>query len=722
MECKACWSFCPSMGIKRIEKALALVLSLGTVAACKADDLEASTSSIAIRAHAEERTFCGSDPDAIEARIDDLLAQMSLKQKALQMHGAWILPSSDGLWTTRRDPVLDIPGFAMIDGPRGVSSSVGNATAFPVGMARGATWDPGLEERVGEAIGSEARASGASVLLAPTINLLRHPRWGRAQETYGEDPFHLARMGVGFIVGAQRQVIATAKHFAVNSIENTRFAVNVQVDERILREIYLPHFRAAVQEAQVGSVMTAYNRMNGTYCGENPHLLSDILKGEWGFRGFAVSDWFLGTRSTVPAARAGLDIEMPVGLYYDLPIVLAVVFGALDEAVVDEAVRRILRAKLCFALDTNPPVIEPERRETPEHLALALEMARRGIVLLENRGGLLPLDRSGSPRVAVIGPLADVENIGDTGSSAVNPSEVITPLEGLRALAGKAVIEHVIGDPTSPDNEAILARADLVAVFVGLTSDDEGEGQVGAGDRDSLELPAADQELIADVAARSDRVAVVLEGGAAITMGTWADQVEGIVMAWYPGARGGTAIAEILFGDTNPAGRLPIVFPRAESDLPPFDNVSLDVTYDYHGYRHLDRLATEPLYPFGFGLSYTSFHYSNLVAPPTLAADGSVDISFDVTNTGSVAGIETPQLYVSYPDSQAERVVRELKGFARVELEPNETATVTLTLRASDLAFFDTSSGRWVVEAVAHGLHVGSHSHALPLETTINVE
>src|SRR5262249_10838371 len=333
--------------------------------------------------------FCGDAGAAVEKRIDALLAQMTLDEKLAQMHGTGFSLSAAA--RTAANDRLHIPGLAMIDGPRGVGAIVGHATAFPVGSARGATWDPALEERVGEAVGTEARAKGASMILAPTINILRHPRWGRAQETYGEDTFHLGRMATGYVRGAQGHVIANPKHFAANTIENTRFNVDVSVDERTLREVYLPHFRMAVQDGHAASVMSAYNLVNGQYCGENTHLLHDVLKGDWGFQGFVESDWFLGTRSTVPSALAGRRLEMPQAGYYGKPPADAVAAGQVPQATIDEAVRRILRAQLCSRLDTDPPQVDPTQVETQAHTDLALEVAREGIVVLRNEGAVLPL-------------------------------------------------------------------------------------------------------------------------------------------------------------------------------------------------------------------------------------------------------------------------------------------------------------------------------------------
>jgi beta-glucosidase len=690
----------------------ALAECLLTAAAAAADG--------AVAAEYRDEGFCGEASDAVEQQIDALISQMTLEEKVDQMHGTGAFVG--GIWQTPVLARLGVPGFGMTDGPRGVGTFTGPATTFPVGMARGATWDRALEERVGEAIGAEARANGASVLLAPTINILRHPRWGRAQETYGEDTVHLGRMGVGFIQGAQQHVIASAKHFAANSIEDTRFLVDVSVDERTLREVYLPHFRMAVEQAHVGSVMSAYNKVNGQYCGENYPLLHDVLKGDWGFRGFVESDWVFGTHSTEPSAIAGLDIEMPVNIYFGAPLVAAVTAGDIPMAVIDTAVRRILRAKLCFRLDTEPPVLDPDQVETQAHLDLALEVAREGIVLLKNVGAALPLERSQVGSIVVVGDLAAVANLGDHGSSSVTPSFAVTPLDGILAGAGGVPVTHVAGPPLSPGDQAAVAAAGAVVVVAGLTFADEGEGLVAAGDRDGLGLSAAQEAMIGAVAALNSRTIVVLEGGSAIAM-PWVADVPAILMAWYPGQLGGNAIADVLFGDVNPSGKLPITFPVAEADLPPFDNVSLAVTYDYyHGYRHLDRNGTDPLFPFGFGLSYTTFQYSNLaLARSTVHPRGRIRATVDVTNTGAVAGDEIAQLYVGALGSGVDRAVKELKAFARVHLEPGETRTVPFEVPAADLAFWDVAASRWEIEPISYRVRVGASSRDLPLEATFAV-
>ena len=692
--------------------------SVGDLTTCLLDQAEAA-SDAALAAEFPDTGFCGDSGAAVEQRIDALLAQMTLADKIDQMHGVAIA----GVSHTAANPSLGIPGIVMMDGPRGVGVTGGHATAFPVGIARGATWNPALEHDVGEAMGREARAKGVSMLLAPTINLLRHPRWGRAQETYGEDTVHVGEMAVGFVRGVQTQIIGNPKHFAGNSIEDTRFSVDVQIDERTLREIYLPHFRAAVQRGHAAAVMSAYNKLNGFYCGENAHLLTDVLKDDWSFRGFVESDWVLGTRSTVPSLQAGLDIEMPSGLHYGQPLADAVAADPALEPLIDAAVRRILRAQLCFRLDTDPPVVDPSQVEMPATAELAREVARQGIVLLKNTGSTLPLQAAQLQTIAVIGDLAAFANLGDVGSSTVSPSHSVTPLDGIRARAGAIAVTQYAAVPFPPADAAAIASADVAIVVAGLDYRDEGENLIAAGDRKSLALPRDQDTLIADTAALNPHTIVVLEGSGPVLM-PWLADVPAVVMAWYPGQEGGSAIADVLFGDVVPSGKLPLSFPVAEADLPPFDNVSLAVTYDYfHGYRYLDHNGVAPLFPFGFGLSYTQFAYANLTLDRTaIAPNGSLRVTADVTNVGSVAGDEIAQLYVGYGASSVTRAVRDLKGFSRLHLEPGETKTVVFTVRAADLGFWDTVANGWQVEPISYTVEVGPSSRDLPLSAPFQIQ
>jgi len=668
---------------------------------------------------------CSSDGGVdLEQRVDELVAQMTLEEKVAQMSGdsGIFLPDGGTLWGVPGVERLGVPRFTMSDGPRGLGSVQG-ATTFPVGMARSATWEPELEGRVGAAMGRELRAAGGNILLAPTINNLRHPSWGRSQETYGEDVHLLSRMAVAFVDGVQEYALANPKHYAANSIEDTRFEVDVTIDERTLREIYLKHFRAAVLEGGAASVMSAYNSVNGQFCGENEHLIRDILKGEWGFDGFVLSDWIFGTQSTLGSALNGLDIEMPIAMVYGEPLLAAVEDGDVPESVIDDAVRRMVRKKLQYGLD-QPSGLSESVIGSDEHLALAREAAAEGSVLLKNASNTLPLDMGALTRIAVVGLLADTPNTGDNGSSNTRPDFVVTPLQGIEEAVGEAVeVDHIGKDVLNAADVATIEAADAVIVVTGLTFEDEGEGLIGAGDRDELGLSAVREALIKDAAAANPKTVVVLEGGGAITMGNWLPDIEALLMVWYPGQMGGYSIADLLFGELNPSGKLPISFPTVLDQLPPFDNESLEVAYEYfHGYRYLDRNDSTPEFPFGFGLSYTTFSIDNLEASQTQAESGDVvRFSLDVTNSGSVAGAEVVQLYVTYPGSMVERAERELKGFAKVTVQPGATVTVEIDLPVNDLAYYDVDASAWVLEGLDHEIHVGTSSRDLPLSTTLSV-
>ncbi len=675
----------------------------------------------------------GPGAAAIEARLDEIIDDLSLEEKVAQMAGSFIF-TIRGLWHTPGIERFGLPGYRMTDGPRGLTTNsplygaVGQSpsTCFPVGMARGATFDVELEERIGRAIGLEVRAVGGNVVLAPVINILRQPGWGRAQETYGEDTHHIGRMGAAFIRGAQENVIASVKHFALNSIENTRFEVDVQIGERALREIYLPHFKKAVMEARAGSVMTAYNSSNGYFCSENQHLLSEILKGEWGFDGFVESDWLWGTHSTAAAVNAGLDIEMPFADHFGDKLLNAVTAKEVSLETIDGAVRRILRKQLEFELDTRSYDAAPDMVDEKVHGDLALEAAAKSIVLLKNDEAALPLDREEVTSIAVVGSFAEIGRTGDEGSSNVNPAYLITPMDGLQNRAGSVEIRSFPEDLLSAENKADIGAADAAIVIVGFTPEQEGERldifNTG-GDRDILDLSVEHEALIREVSDSNQRTIVVIEAGSAVTMESWHADVEAVLLAWYPGQEGGNAIADVLFGDVNPSGRLPLSIPVSLAQLPEFDTSSTLVTYDYfHGYRHLDRHAETPRYPFGYGLSYTEFGYSGLMlSDDVIESDGVLAISLDVTNIGERAGSEVVQLYVSYQGSSVERAPKDLKGFARVQLEPGETQTVTINLPAEDLAFYDEQSSSWIVEELTYTAHVGPSAGDLPLEQSFQL-
>lgn len=629
--------------------------------------------------------WCPADAEAVKADVQGILAEMSLEAKVAQMAGDQTLPNDQGRYDTPEDTVHGIPAFRMVDGPRGASDETGPATAFPVAIARGATFDPDLERRVGEAIAQEVRAVGANVLLAPTINVLRHPRWGRSQETYGEDPHHLGVLGAAFVEGAQGPggVLAQPKHLAVNSIEDTRFDVDVQIDDSALHEVYLPHFRRTLLDAGAATVMSAYNGINGAPASESAPLLTGVLRDGWQWPGVVVSDWIWATETTAGAATAGLDVEMPRGVVYGEALVQAVESGEVDEARVDEAVRRILHTKLCFGLELGEPVLDPSLRNTAAHRALAQEVAERATVLLHHEAGALPLEPG--LEIAVGGRLANVENIGDDGSSAVLPPEVVTVWEGLEAAAASHDWTVLRAE------DVALDEVDAVVLVVGLTAADEGEGLIAAGDREGLELAAEDREAIAAAARENDRVIVILEGGGALLVEGWIDDVEAALMAWYPGQEGGTALARLLAGEVPFTGRLPFVLPVAEDDLPTFDNTSLEVVYDHwHGYRHLEREGTAPRYPYGHGLALTDF----ALGETTVAVDeAGWTLRVPVENTGERAGVDTVFAFAGWADPPAGRPARQLVGFTQLALEPGEMGTAEIFVEADALDIFE--DGHW---------------------------
>jgi beta-glucosidase len=661
--------------------------------------------------------------EEIELEAGRLLEEMSLEEKIQQMSGdtPYLLGMFEMMRAYNTHPLpagenqrLGIPGIRFSDGPRGVVMY--HSTCFPVSMGRGASWDTDLEARIGDAIGVEARAQGANFFGGVCINLLRHPAWGRAQETYGEDPYHLGEMGAALVGGVQRHMMACIKHYACNSMENARFKVDVKISERTLHEIYLPHFKRCI-EAGAASVMSAYNQVNGEYCGHNRTLLTDILRDQWGFEGFVVSDFIWGIRSASAAANAGLDIEMPFRYHYHRKLKRAVQKGDVAEATLDAAVLRILRQKLRFAQVGEPRRYDPQVVAGEEHRALAREAAVKSIVLLKNDpadGGepLLPLNLTKIKRIAVIGKLAAVGNTGDRGSSNVRPPAVVSPLEGIKAALDPQVAVQFHGGGKVDAAVKIAQVADAVIVVAGYTHKDEGEyipPGVG-GDRDSLALSPADEALILALAAANKNLIVVMMGGSAVITEAWRDQVPALLMAWYPGMEGGHALADILLGKANPSAKLPCAFPKSTEQLPFFDKKADSIEYGYyHGYRLMDKKGNEPAFSFGFGLSYTTFNYDELQVETAQAAqDGVLEASVRVSNTGAMGGDEIVQLYTGCLDTQVDRPVKELKAFSRIRLEPGETKRVRFSLPVQRLAYYDETHHGWVVEPGRYQVFIGS--------------
>jgi len=676
--------------------------------------------------------------DELDGYAGRLMAEMTLEEKVLQMSGdsylsfalPWLIGTPIAPWPSGTDRSIGVPPLRAADGPRGVG--VGRpTTCFPVAMARAAAWDRDLERRIGDAIGKEMRAQNANLWLGPCINVARHPLWGRSQESYGEDPYLLGEMAIPAIQGVQRHnVMACVKHYALYSIEETRHTVDVKADERTLREVYLPHFQRAV-DAGVATVMSSYNQVNGDYAAESRHLLREILKGEWGFRGIVISDWFYGVVDGPKAANAGLDIEMPEVAVFGRRLMAAIERGQVKRELIDEAVLRILRLRIDYATRPDAMTYGPALSHAPAHVALAREAAEKGMVLLKN-DGVLPLARRAIRSLAVLGALADADLLGDHGSSVVRPPSHVTPLAGLRAaLAGAA---RVVYEPGSDIAKARLAAqaADAVVVIAGFNYLDEGEynpytgvsRQDWGGDRKFLGLKPADRSLIQAAAAANSKTVVVLFGGAAITVEEWHEKVGAILMAFYPGERGGEALARVLLGDVNPSGKLPFTVPKDASQLPAFDDRSPTVTYGYyHGYTLVEKNGWVPRYPFGHGLSYTAYTYANLsLDSKTMKADGAVKVSVDVTNAGARPGEEIVQLYAGFPASKLDRPVKLLRGFDKVALAPGETKRLSFTLRARDLAYYDPHQQAWLVERVPHRVYVGPSSRPADLlEATVTV-
>jgi beta-glucosidase len=796
----------------------------------------------------------------VEERVDSILSQMTLEEKIDYLGGI-----ND--YYLRAIPRLGLPELKMSDGPLGVHN-YGVSTAYPAGIALAATWDPELASRVGDSLGRDARARGVHLFLGPGMNIYRAPMCGRNFEYFGEDPYLASRMAVAVIKGVQGQgVIATAKHFVGNNEEYDRYNISSDIDERTLREIYLPAFEACVKEAKVGVVMDAYNLVNGVHMTQNDYLNNQVLKKEWAFNGILMSDWD-ATHDGIAVVNGGLDLEMPWGKSMNRKNLLpAIQEGSVSIGVVDDKVRRILRKMIEFGFldrpqaDLNIPLYSQESRET------ALEAARDSIVLLKNSGALLPLDQTKLKTVAVFGPDAYPAVVGGGGSSLTKPFNAVSDLEGISNYLGtKVKVLYEVNHPpleevfensefvTEPNGEpglkgeyynnqelegspsltrtdrhidfkwgegsysadepvdhfsvrwtgyfipkktgdynfyssaddgvrlylndqkviddwlrhgetldtytahlesgrtykirfeyfeavgtatagfgvvsaeasigretkALAARADIAIVCVGFNPSLETEG----ADR-TFALPGGQDELIRQVTSVNKNTIVVITAGGNLDMTQWIDAVPVILHTWYPGQEGGTALAQILFGDYSPSGKLPASFERRWADNATFrsyypQDSEKRVKYSegiFVGYRHFDRSSVKPLFPFGYGLSYTTFGYSKLsVTPRNGNLNEPVTVSFDVKNIGRLPGAEIAQLYVGDTHSSIPRPVKELKGFAKVRLKSGETKRVSLTLDRRAFSYYDVNKRDWNAEAGDFAILVGSSSDKIELK------
>jgi len=795
----------------------------------------------------------------VEKRVDSILSKMTLDEKIEIIGGI-----ND--FYTRPIPRLGIPSLKMSDGPMGVHD-YGLTTAYPAGIALAASWDVDLAQRFGTAMGKDARARGVNFILAPGMNIYRAPMNGRNFEYFGEDPFLASRMAVSVIEGMQGQrVIATAKHFAGNNSEFARMTLSSDIDERTLREIYLPAFEASVKEAHVGAVMDAYNLVNGAYMTQNVHLNNEILKKEWGFDGILMSDWG-ATHDGIAAANGGLDLEMPSPTFMNRDALLpALKDGKILEATIDDKVRRILRKAIEFGFLDHPQTDNSIPSYSQEGREVALEVARGSMVLLKNSGNLLPLDENKVKTIAVIGPDAYPAVVGGGGSAETKPFNAVSYLEGIsNRLGTKAKVLYAVDVPpldevfessefvTSPGGETglkgeyfsneelkgtpalvrtdkhvhfdwgegsfaagepvdhfairwtgyfvpkesgdykfytsaddgvrlyvgdeiaiddwqphaqtldiatrhleggqaykirleyfesvgsaivgfgvaraeafvgretkpLAVKADAVIICVGFDPKTESEGF----DR-PFQLPGGQDELVRQISAVNKNVIVVLTAGGNVDMTRWIDNVPAILHAWYPGQDGGTALAQILFGDYSPSGKVPVSFERRWEDNPAFhsyypENGGSRVQYSegaFVGYRHFDRSATKPLFAFGSGLSYTTFSYSKLsVTPQTGNLNEPVSVSFDVKNTGHREAAEVSELYVGDSHASVPRPVKELKAFTKVNLKPGESRRVTLTLKRRAFSFYDVQKKDWNTEPGDFAILVGGASDNIQL-------
>lgn len=646
---------------------------------------------------------------------------------------------------------LGIPGTRFVDGPRGCVS--GHGTAFPVSMARGATWDVELEEQVGEVIGQEIRAMDGNFFGGVCINLPRHPAWGRIQETYGDDPYHLGEFGAALTRGTQKYVMACAKHYALNSMENARFQVDVTIDEADLHDVYLPHFKRCVDE-NVAAIMSAYNSVNGEWAGQNEYILTDVLRKQWGWKGITVSDFIWGLRDGGKSLNAGLDLEEPLTQQRGMHLRRQLAEGETSWEMVERAGVRLIAAQLRSYATRKEGTFDVKSMASAESRKLSRKAAARGMVLLKNDAvagsPVLPLEPGKVQSIAVIGRLALKGNMGDKGSSDVRPPSFVTPLEGIQAAfpgaqitvvgeddpkaaaeaARKAQVAVVVAGFTERDEgeyvgSDTMSRPELVALFpplppemeAAMASSSENEGNVimtsgdeYGGDRASLTLRPIDEEIIQAVAAANPRTVVSIVAAGAVLTEAWRQKVPAILMMWYAGMEGGHALADVLKGAQNPSGRLPFSIPTSTEHLPFFDRQATKITYDrFHGQRLLDKLGVAPAYPHGFGLSYTTFTIGDVKVSEV--SEGGARVKATVTNTGKRDGYHVVQVY-GRRATGAHAGELWLTGFAAVNVPAGKTVPVEVKVSFTPLALWDKKAKKRIFpEAGNVVLEVGAYAH-----------
>jgi Beta-glucosidase-related glycosidases len=662
------------------------------------------------------RVTITADTSRIEKTTDSLVNLMTTQEKVDQLHGTGTRSSADN---TR----LNIPGYYMSNGPAGVCiGSSGTASTFPGGAAISCTFDTAIIYKMGVALGEEIWAKGKYILEAPMINMVRDPRGGRDWETFGEDPYLAARISVAYCQGAQSvNCIVMPKHFVCNDLETNRTLYSSSVGERTLREIYAMPFEYTIKEGKAWSIMSAYNKVNDLYCCDNAHNLTDILKTDWGFRGFVCSDWN-SIKSTVPAANAGQDVEMPGATCFGTALANAVTLQQVTTDRLNDMTKRIIRAKVWAGVIGKLGAAVTQYAsdlKSSAHQQLARQIAQESIVLVKNEKfgtetiPVLPLDKSKT--VAVVGPYANIARLDAAGSGKTCPYLQVSALQGMteKLEAGKVL------------DSAQWRNADVVIACLGVSGEGEGSDRNSA----ALEPPSGQLGLVDAIIAAGKKCVVIITGGSAALQDVWAN-VPAVLVNWYGGEEQGHALADILYGDVNPSGKLSATWPAAASQLPTFSSASNIVQYEGpdsgRGYRYYDRCNLKPLYAFGHGLSYTTFEYSNLRISPNAAYVGEdVVVSVDITNTGGMDGDEVAQLYLheNNPDPAFPRPVKELRGFARAAIpKGGAPQTVSFTLREREFAYWDTGKGAFFAKPDDYTVYVGPSSANLPLTGTVTLQ
>ena len=674
-----------------------------------------------------------SGNNEISEKVDLLISQLTLEEKAS-------LCSGRDDWSTNPIDRLNIPWIWVSDGPHGLrrapetnKAGYGDqlpATCFPTASALAATWDLDLVHKVGKAIGKECQALDVNILLGPGVNIKRSVLGGRNFEFFSEDPILSGELGAAYINGVQSEGIGTSlKHYVANNVETMRMYMNSDVDNRTLHEIYLTPFEIAVKKAQPWTVMACYNRVQGVYGTQSPYLLDDILKKEWGYKGIVISDWF-AVVDRVEGLKSGLHIEMPgVAKVNDKLIVEAVNNGSLKIEVLDQTVREILSIVLkAKSLEKNNSQFNEN-----EHHQLAREVAAESITLLKNENKILPISEDKYKSIAIIGEFAVSPRFQGNGSSEVKPTKLDNILDILNSeYGGNYKITYSQGYSLSNDDDfsliedakKIAAESDIALIFAGLPLHYESEGI----DRTHINMPASHNRLISEISSQQKNTVVVLTNGSAIKM-PWVNKVSGLLETWLGGQAGAGGAADVLFGKINPSGKLAETFPMRLEDTPAYMNFpgeEGEVLYGeriFVGYRHFDKKKINPLFPFGYGLSYTTFYYSDLkVSNKNITDNEGLTVSLKIKNIGKVKGKEVVQLYVSDKQSKLIRPEKELKKFAKIELEPGEENEVSFTLSARDFSYYDSHRNMWIAESGEFDILIGSSSRNIEVKETINLQ